>query len=84
MNIHIWKKLGGQRSQIVINNKSDTQDMEKIANICITVCSALLQKAYFEYRDHDDILCSWFNWSHSAIKCSEISMLPNTIDHCPL
>lgn len=64
------------------------QNKHQIANICITVCGALLQKAYFEYRDHDNIfpnafLCLWLHWSHFAIKFSEISMLPKTIDHCP-
>lgn len=89
MNIQIWKKLDRQRSQRVKVGKSDMQDMQQIANICITVSGVLLQKAYFEYRDHDDIfhntfLCLWLHWSLFAVKCSEISVLRNTIDHCPL
>lgn len=45
MNIQIRKKLGRQRNQIVIDDNSDMQDMQQIANIFITVCNALLQKA---------------------------------------
>lgn len=45
MNIQIKKKLDRQRNQIAIDNNSDMQDMQQIATICITVCSALLQKA---------------------------------------
>lgn len=58
MNTPIWKTLDRQRNQITKPSKFGMQDTQQIANIYIIVCNSLLQKAYLEHRDHDDIFHS--------------------------